>query len=78
MKRSGLEIDPSHLVAQMWGRAKGRASAGMEPIPKEYEPCRSPEHHPPSHICIPQGMQYRHVCPGCGAESVIRPMQVCL
>ncbi len=58
----------------------GGRRGGLERIPESKlpKPCSHPEHHPPAHICIPQGMQYRHICPGCGAESVIRPTQVTL
>lgn len=40
--------------------------------------CRHPEHRPPSHIHIPQGKGYRHVCPGCGNVVDIIPQQVTL
>ena len=29
------------------------------------EPCRHPEHDPPSMIVLPPG-KYEHTCPGCG------------
>lgn len=45
--------------------------SGFEDIPKEELPCRHPEHNPPSHLCIPAGKRYRHICPGCGNEMVI-------
>lgn len=52
---------------------------GMEPIPSNgIEPCRSPQHLPPMHIYIPAGQQYRHKCPACGNEIVVRPPQVTL
>lgn len=34
--------------------------------------CKHPNHQPPSHLVIPAGKKYRHVCPGCGREVVIR------
>lgn len=51
---------------------------GFEPIPLAERPCSHPEHHPPSHLHIPYGMQYRHFCPACGKESVMRAAQVTL
>jgi hypothetical protein len=33
------------------------------------EPCRHPEHNPPSMICLPPGT-YEHTCPGCGNKIV--------
>jgi hypothetical protein len=50
---------------------------GFEPLEKsEWEPCISPGHNPPTHLYIPPGQQYRHVCPCCGAETVMRPTQI--
>jgi hypothetical protein len=34
--------------------------------------CLHPQHEPPMHLYIPHGKRYRHVCPGCGRELVIR------
>ena len=45
---------------------------GFEPIPESERPCMHREHHPPTHLYIPPDQQYRHICPGCGAESVLR------
>lgn len=33
--------------------------------------CTHPEHNFPSHLVIPQGKGYKHVCPGCGRVIVI-------
>jgi hypothetical protein len=35
------------------------------------ERCRHPEHEPPNMLVIPAGKRYRHVCPGCGRETII-------
>lgn len=48
---------------------------GFEDIPKQ-EQCLHPGHRPPSHMVIPQGKQYRHICPGCGRETLMRPPQI--
>lgn len=37
------------------------------------EPCQHPEHNPPTHLYIPAGKRYRHICPGCGQEAIINP-----
>jgi hypothetical protein len=50
---------------------------GFFPLPKS-EQCRHPEHKPPTHIHIPQGQGYRHICPGCGNVVDIIPPQVTL
>lgn len=35
------------------------------------KPCMDPEHNMPTHIYVPPGKGYRHICPNCKAESVI-------
>lgn len=42
-------------------------------MPTCLTPCLHPEHNPPMHLYIPQGQRYRHICPACGNEVVIRP-----
>jgi hypothetical protein len=49
---------------------------GLEPIPEHERPCQSQQHLPPTHIHIPYGMQYRHICPSCGCEVVLRSSEV--
>lgn len=46
--------------------------SGFEDIPAQ-ERCINLEHEPPMFLYIPPGKQYRHVCPGCGKERVLRP-----
>jgi hypothetical protein len=48
----------------------------FEPIPEQYKPCLDPEHRPPTHLHIPYGQQYRHTCPTCKQESVIKAMDI--
>lgn len=47
----------------------------FEPDP-EYKPCRNPEHNPPTHLYVPSGMRYIHVCPSCGKEVIIKSAAV--
>lgn len=49
--------------------------SGFEDIPVQQR-CLNPQHEPPGHLCIPAGKQYRHVCPGCGRETLLRPPQI--
>lgn len=49
---------------------------GFFDLPKGEKKCNHPGHQPPSHICIPQGKGYRHVCPACGVETVLIPPQI--
>lgn len=48
---------------------------GFFPLPREYG-CHHPQHEPPSHLYIPPGQGYRHVCPACGKTFTIIPQQV--
>ena len=38
--------------------------------------CSNPSHEPPTHIHIPQGKGYRHVCPSCGKVTDLIPPQI--
>lgn len=40
--------------------------------------CRHPEHAAPRMLHIPAGKGYRHVCPACGAVSVLYGPEVSL
>ncbi len=44
----------------------------------EQKVCRSIEHNPPTHLYIPEGKGYRHVCPDCGNVTTIIPQQISL
>lgn len=40
--------------------------------------CTHPEHNFPTHLYIPLGMGYKHVCPGCGkVQTVINNGPIC-
>lgn len=36
------------------------------------ELCRHVGHTPPSHLYIPPGKAYRHICPGCNKETIVK------
>ena len=55
--------------------SEDKRESGFEDDPRGVL-CRHPEHAPPGHMVIPPGEIYRHVCPACGRESVLRPPQV--
>lgn len=44
--------------------------SGFEDAPCEHI-CGHPSHNPPTHLVIPQGKIYNHVCPGCGVTMRI-------
>ena len=60
-----------------WG---AKPIGGFEDIPESDwpKPCRHPQHEPPTHIVIPSGKRYRHICPGCDRELAIYPSEVYL
>ena len=45
--------------------------SGFFDLPKQ-ESCNHPEHNPPTHLHIPEGKGYRHVCPGCGKQVILK------
>lgn len=54
-----------------------KPKSGFFDLPKD-ETCKDREHNPPSHMVIPHGQGYNHVCPSCGAVTTIIPQQVSL
>lgn len=38
--------------------------------------CNHPEHKPPTHLFIPQGKKYIHICPGCKNRIELTPLQI--
>lgn len=59
------------------GCTRARGAGGLEPVDCDhvevyrFKPCNDPEHWPPTHLYIPAGYRYRHVCPKCGTERLI-------
>lgn len=43
---------------------------------KELQQCFDPSHNPPSHIYIPAGQGYRHICPTCKSTVTLRGSDV--
>lgn len=63
----------------LFGVARDRAeSGGFFPLPEDDPPCKHPSHNPPSHIHVPEGKGYRHVCPHCGEVQILMPSRVTL
>jgi len=44
----------------------------LETTPK----CNHPEHEPPTHLHIPLGKKYIHICPGCRRRIELIPPQI--
>lgn len=49
--------------------------SGFFPLPTRHQ-CKHPEHEPPTHLVIPEGHGYRHVCPSCGMQRTLIPPQI--
>ena len=43
---------------------------------EETKMCSHVGHNPPTHLHIPQGKRYIHICPGCKSRMVIQPSQI--
>lgn len=54
----------------MWNEPK--QESGFEDDPYFKLPCSDFNHKPPTHLVVPLGKRYRHVCPTCGAVSFLR------
>lgn len=57
------------------GSPNPKRQSGFEDIPA-VERCLDSSHEPPTHLHIPQGKRYRHVCPSCGYTVVLQPPQI--
>ena len=42
---------------------------GLRKIAEAPKPCLHPEHNPPGHVVLEDGV-YEYECPGCGAKTV--------
>ncbi len=71
---SKFSEDLAGLLTNDWLKKEAEKS-GFFDLQKQ-DTCHDSEHNPPTHIHIPQGKGYRHVCPSCGKETVIIPQQV--
>lgn len=54
---------------------KPEKQGGFFDLPKDTR-CKDKSHEPPTHIHIPQGKGYRHVCPSCGKVTDLIPPQI--
>lgn len=55
-------------------QSKGRSNRFIK-LP-EVKICRDPSHNPPTHLCIPEGMAYEHVCQGCGNTTLLHSPRI--
>jgi hypothetical protein len=52
-----------------------RQHSGFEPAPR-IDVCLDNQHNPPTHLYVPAGLRYRHVCPRCGATVFLESPEV--
>jgi hypothetical protein len=55
---------------------KDKEQSGFRDAEKEFKPCPSTSHNPPSHLYIPPDKDYVHVCPACGAKFVLHGSRI--
>lgn len=55
---------------------RDRKSGFFDLEPTLSKKCNHPDHEPPKHLHIPQGKGYRHICSGCGKETILIPPQI--
>ena len=65
------------LVKENFMKILNNKESGFFDLPVK-EKCTHPGHNPPSHLYIPPGKGYRHVCPGCKKETILIPPQISL
>ncbi len=70
-KRASEELEYDKL------HANEKEKGGFFDLPK-IETCNNPSHNPPTHLCIPPGKGYKHICPGCGYTITLISPQVML
>ena len=66
------DIRPSELAKHL---NKLEKQGGFFDLPQDTR-CKDKSHEPPTHIHIPQGKGYRHVCPSCGKVTDLIPPQI--
>lgn len=54
---------------------KPEKQGGFFDLPQDTR-CKDKSHESPTHIYIPQGKGYIHVCPSCGKVTVLIPPQI--
>ena len=54
---------------------KTEKKGGFFDLPQD-RTCKDKSHEPPTHIHIPQGKGYRHICPSCGKVTELIPSQI--
>lgn len=57
-------------------KTKSNSKSGFFDLPEVKKNCGHRSHNPPSHIHIPQGKGYRHICPECGEVFDLVPVQI--
>lgn len=67
------ELDLDQIIFNTQNEKKG----GFYDLENE-KICRHPDHTPPSHLYIPFGKGYKHVCPSCNKVFNITPLQITL
>lgn len=65
MQQNGLRMNPKFQMPTVQDN-----KSGFFPLPS-YQICNDPEHNVPSHLYVPAGQGYRHICPKCGYQQTV-------
>jgi hypothetical protein len=66
-----IENESFRLIDSWYNGEEDLAKSGFEDDPRVQDFCTSVSHTPPTHMVIPNGKRYRHVCPDCGHTQYI-------
>lgn len=70
-----VEINGCDYVLKSKDKPTSEKQGGFFELPQDTR-CKDKSHEPPTHIYIPQGKGYRHVCPSCGKVTELIPPQI--
>ena len=59
------------LYSYLQSDNRKKKKSGFFDLPVQ-EICTHSEHNPPTHLHIPPGKGYRHFCPQCGKETILK------
>lgn len=74
---NGIDVNQDGYVEPPQNTEGKDKKSGFFDLPHQ-NTCKDLGHKPPTHIHIPQGKGYRHVCPKCGKITDLIPQQITL
>ena len=74
--RTNDTIAESSIKRKLVELLKEKKKSGFQNAENTFTTCKDTNHFAPSHIFIPDGKKYVHVCPSCGKEQTLVSPQV--